>query len=281
MAVIGVVGIFLYIIQKNEIKQDLQNNWRYFLTIEVLALLAFGFLLFIRIGNPDLWHPYKGGEKPMDFSYFNAILKSSTFPPYDPWFAGGYINYYYYGLLVAAVPIKLLGIIPSTAYNIVLPLLFSFLFIGSFSFGWNIFISIKRRNESNVEINPKANMFSSAFWAGLGTAFLVSILGNLGTVRLFNQFLPKTWFWWHPYLRMRNFIQSVNWMVQGFVQFIKKVPLPLYPGDWYWVPSRTIPGEAITEFPFFTFIYGDLHAHLIALPMVALSLAWGLSILLK
>ena len=57
----------------------------------------------------------------MDFSYFNAVLKSTSFPPYDPWFAGGYINYYYYGYVLVAMPVKLLGIVPSLAYNFILP----------------------------------------------------------------------------------------------------------------------------------------------------------------
>jgi len=50
-------------------------------------------------------------------------------------------------------------------------------------------------------------------------------------------------------------------------------------GEWYWNPSRAIPGEPITEFPFFTFLYGDPHAHLIDLPVTLLALVWGLSIL--
>ena len=71
----------------------------------------------------------------MDFSYFNAVLKSTTFPPYDPWFAGGYINYYYYGFVLVGVPVKWLGIEPAIAYNLILPTLFALLAHGRFSDG--------------------------------------------------------------------------------------------------------------------------------------------------
>ena len=107
-----ILGAFLAYYQRQELRAEWQNNRRYFLMIEGLFLAFFLIDLIIRIGNPDLWHPAKGGERPMDFSYFNAVIKSTVFPPYDPWFAGGYINYYYYGFVLVGTPVKLLGHCP-------------------------------------------------------------------------------------------------------------------------------------------------------------------------
>ena len=80
----------------------------------------------------------------MDFSYFNAVLKSTSFPPYDPWFAGGYINYYYYGFVLAGTPVKLLGIVPSIAYNFILPTWFAMIAIGAFAIvGYSLLVQMK------------------------------------------------------------------------------------------------------------------------------------------
>ena len=89
-------------------------------------------------------------------------------------------------------------------------------------------------------------------------------IGNLGTIQMVFRafariaapggnhgflFLPT------PVVGWKRIDQNI---IQGVV--------PIGRGEWYWNPSRVIPpgpGNEITEFPFFTFLYSDLHAHMI------------------
>ncbi len=162
------------------------------LTLEEGLFLAF-FLLFllIRRGNPDLWHPARGGEKPMDFAYLNAVIRSTIFPPYDPWHAGGFMNYYYFGFVIIGTLIKLTGIVPWVAYNLAVPTLFALTGVGAFSVAFNL-------ADGDDDDGP-GEEFAAREWAGrigsllagLAGAFFVTIIGNLGNVRLlFDQFAP-------------------------------------------------------------------------------------------
>ncbi len=283
------VNVGLFFIQKDGILQDLRERKRYILVIEGLALTFFLVFLFIRLGNPDLWHPYKGGEKPMDFSYLNAVIKSTTFPPYDPWFAGGYLNYYYYGFVLVGVLTKWLAVVPSIAYNIFLPMLFSFVALGAFSFGWNLLArngppqQPLQEDEAGEAIElevTNGHILGLERWpllAGLASSVGLLVLGNLGTVRMI-------WKGWQQIaapipIEQGNFFQHIGWALQGFVQFLGGAQLPYDIGRWYWDPSRAIPGSPITEFPFFTFLYADPHAHLIALSITILALVFALSVI--
>src|SRR3712207_1919860 len=63
----------------------------------------------------------------MEFAHLNATLRSAHFPPYDPWFADGYINYYYYGLYLVAFCLKLTGIPSEIGFNLAQPTMIALL----------------------------------------------------------------------------------------------------------------------------------------------------------
>jgi len=83
-------------------------------------------------------------------------------------------------------------------------------------------------------------------------------------------------------------IQSNIPGLAGLVKAIAGIPNALKNGlgvathNWYWDASRIIGGDGrgneINEFPFFTFLYADLHAHLIAMPLTFVSLAAALAV---
>jgi YYY domain-containing protein len=285
-AILAAAGLLLAWKQRKELAYEWKTRRNYFLMVEGLFLVFFAFDLLIRIGNPDLWHPSKGGERPMDFSYFNAVIKSTVFPPYDPWFAGGTINYYYYGFVLVAMPVKLLGIVPTLAYNLILPTLFAMVALGAFCAGWNLLDPDQEpgaapdRESEIAAPRSERSAFDSRFLAGLFAALLMVVLGNLGTVRMIYQGLQRMA---APggIIEDASIVQRLEWAAQGAGKTLGGESLPYGPGDWYWNPSRVIPsgpGNEITEFPFFTFLYSDLHAHMLAMPLALLALAWALSI---
>ncbi len=304
---ITIAGALAAFLKRDELRDEIKARGRDILMVEAVFLALFLIDLFIRIGNPDLWHPGKGGERPMDFSYLNAVIRSTVFPPYDPWYAGGYINYYYWGYVLVGTPIKLLGIVPTIAYNFVLPTLFAMLGIGGFSLAWNLVGSGKWKVETEKksaelpldaegEAHPElsepqpaaiqpANLFDLRVIAGLAASAGLVLLGNLGTIRMVfrglqklvvpNEMVDATTVW---------FYERWLWAAQGLLKVIGGQGMPYGRGEWYWQPSRVIPApgdvEPITEFPLFTFLYSDLHAHMIALPLAVLALTWALSTLM-
>jgi len=245
-----IVGGYLGYLQRVGIIDDIKKGKKYFLLVEALFLFFFIFGLLIKFGNPDLWHPWKGGEKPMDFSYFNAILKSTSFPPYDPWFAGGYINYYYYGFMLVGVLVKFLGITPSIAYNLILPTLLAMIALGAFSIVWNLLSG--EHNKKFSIANPiflndiptsaeedRKPRISIKFIASLSGAALIAVLGNLGFLQMFAQGLQKVA---APEgnIDTGGAVSKIIWTVSGFFKSITGSPIPIRLDEWYWNPSRVI-----------------------------------------
>ncbi|MCU0495053.1 MAG: DUF2298 domain-containing protein, partial [Chloroflexaceae bacterium] len=216
-------------------------------------LLAWGIYLgFFALGlafrwfNPDLWHPARGGEKPMDFAFLNAVLKSSAFPPYDPWHAGGYINYYYFGFVLVGALVHLTTIVPAIAYNLAVPSLFALTALGAWGVVYNLTASRNfrfsildfRLPESQDAANPKSkipNPKSERF------ALIASALAPIFMLLLGN-------------------LAQALWFLNGYAAQQASRP------EWaFWDATRIVQGT-VNEFPFFTFLFADLHAHMIVMP---------------
>jgi len=241
------LAIFIFI--KYEILKFIKINWKLIAFYEGIFLLSFMCFLIIRSMNPDLWHPFRGGEKPMDLAYMNAIVRSIFMPPYDPWFAGKDMEYYYFGHFITGTIVKLTRILPTTAYNFAIPTFFALSGTALFSIGYNL----AKLSEKHIYAPLKQS--SGPVISGILTLFFGLIIGNF-----------------HSLFQLSKMGLSI----------IKQVPLSKFD---YWAPSRMMPpdppGFEITEFPFFTFLFGDLHAHLMAIPLTILAIGIALNIFIS
>ena len=228
-ALVAAVGVAVAWRRRVALWAFVRSRWRLIVANEALFVGGFLFFTWIRALDPDLWHIYRGGEKPMEIAFLNGILRSRYMPPLDPWFSGGAINYYYYGQYLIATLIRLTGITPTTAFNLAIPLLFGLTLSGAAS----VVAGVTRR-----------------WWAGLVGGIAVAVVANLDGL----------WQVWQNVLTVR---------AGGLAA----------PFD-YWASSRVIP-YTINEFPFWSFLYADLHAHLIDLPIVIMIVGLCASLLAR
>jgi YYY domain-containing protein len=198
---------------------------------EVVFWLVLAMFLAFRFMVPDGWHPFWGGEKPMEFALINAISRSAFFPPYDPWFADGYVNYYYYGFYLVSFLFKATGIPAEIGFNLALPTVMAMLAGGGFS----VAAALAR------QLTRSSRLAVVAGWSG---AIALSLLGNLTAIR--------------------GIVDGGALRGDPFI-------------FWTWNGSRAI-DNAITEFPFFSGLYADLHSHVIALPLTVAVIALCLAV---
>ncbi len=229
LIVLLLCAIALLIRQRQAVMVFLREHWRLLLIEEIIFTVAFLAFIGIRSLDPDLWHISMGGEKPMELAFLNAVLRSPYMPPIDPWFAGGYINYYYYGYIVIGALTKLTAVVPTTAFNLAIPTLFALTFTGVVA----LVYSLTRR-------------FSIALLGG----YFAALIGNFDGLAQFKAQL---------------------------VAAIGHMPAL---GFNYWQSSRIIP-FTINEFPFWSFLFADLHPHVIDMPIAVLMLGIAAALLLS
>lgn len=117
-----------------------------------------------------------------------------------------------------------------------------------------------------------------AFNFALLAAVFVSVLGNLGELEVLARGLKdlSTATFRSGIPGLETAVKSVDGLVRGMILNGQTLPGRM---EWpYWTPTRAIP-DTINEMPWFTFLYADLHAHMMALPFTLLAIGLAVAFL--
>ena len=210
---------------------------RRFRDAAVVFTLAYLLLIGIRLFRPGAYPG--GGEKFLDFGLLASLLRTTALPPIDPWFAGETVQYYYGGHMLAAVFADLTATPAKYAYNTALAGYFAAFVTAAWGLAGNLAARLDR---------------SYRLGGALG-AFFVGLASNLSTpVRFLAGVLPGG--------IGDALAKAVGLEIKG----LATGPMEFH----YWYASRVIhagvdgEGRLITEFPFFAFLNGDLHGHMMS-----------------
>ena len=188
---------------------------------EILFFLVFLFWTYLAGFHPAA----HGTEKYMDFGFMQAMMRSTTLPAQDMWYAGKPFNYYYGGQYLAVFLTKLTGTNVEVTYNLMRTMGAAFAFLLPFSL-------VRQMLKDKLKTGRKWSFCLGGILAGMA----VSMSGNL------------------------------HYIIYGIILRLLKIKTD------YWFPSSTryigfdpaVTGdETIHEFPSYSFVLGDLHAHVI------------------
>ena len=189
------------------------------------------------------FHPAAyGTEKFMDYGFMEAMMRSKTLPATDLWYSQGKINYYYGGQYFAVFLTKLSGAKVELTYNLMRTFVAGLAFAMPFSLVHQMVTDRLGKTGSRWK---KTLPSVTGILAGIS----VSIAGNMHYV-VYGQIIP-------------------------FIQKLKGEEV-----SSYWFPDATryigfnpdVEDKTIHEFPCYSFVLGDLHAHVVDIMFVLLLL---------
>ena len=197
------------------------------LRAEALYLALFLAVLWIRSFQPDL----QTLEKFMNLAFVNAILHADALPAADPWFAGAAMNYYFFGHAGAALAIRFAGLAADTGTNVYFAHVFAAAGLGAGA----LIAGLVARATARRRLAGLAGAAGAATLV-LGGNFHAVIFGVL-----------------QPALAALGVGAAGDYFYAHSSRFIGYHP----PTD----------DKTITEFPGYSVAVGDLHAHVMNLPL--------------
>ena len=261
LVAIALVG-WTYVVwtSRGEFTAFVRQHWRGVLLAELVFLVAFAAFAALKANDPDI----TGTEKPMDLTMLNAMVSDQYAPPSDLWLSGFDVAYYYFGYWLFGGISQMSGIAPSIAYNLSLALIAGMAAACIYSLVAGFVI---RDGGSSVR----------AMLGGFISVALLLVVSNLNGLWELLALLGvggSAFFDWLAIDGVDASSSGDGWRPTGFW--------------WWWASSRVINtfgshGEhldfTIQEFPFFSFLLGDLHPHVMSLPFVLLALAVSTNVL--
>ncbi len=263
----------------NEIWTWVKDHKRNLINMEVVFLVFFAVWAVVRAANPEVAYT----EKPMELAFINAILKSPTFPPNDPWLSGYAISYYYFGYVIISLLIRVSGVVSSIGFNLASALWFGLTAMALYGVVFDLLVA---RRMHPVE---KANDHQARWGAILAPIFVLLVSCLEGVF----EFLYSRGVFWKADESGIFSSKFWSWLDITELNVAPSLPLswiPNRPGGWmWWRGSRVIQDlsltgnkiEVIQEFPFFSYLLSDLHPHVLAMPFGLLAIALCLNLFLR
>ena len=227
---------------------------------EALFLAVFAAWVVFRSLDPSIDHT----EQPMDLMFLNASVRTETGTPEDLWLSGQPVSYYYFGYWTMAALAQFASVPSAVAYNLAMALVPALAALGVAGVAYNLV-----RAES-------ARMTTSLACGGVA-AVLAVLAGNLAGVfeYMHANAVGSESFWnWLA-------IDGLGWPIEGTTSTWRPEE------NWWWFRATRVINTfseagtgidyTIQEFPFFSFMLGDLHPHVMSLPLVAMFLGAALN----
>ena len=219
------------------------------LFFEFIFLSVFFFFVILRMYDNNA----TGTEKPMDSMILNSVFNSYYTPPNDIWMSSNEVSYYYFGYWIFAGFYSIIFSDTNNLYNLSFALIPALSSTAALSFIFNFLYSSK-----NYQLKFTKQMILTII-----TPLFLVFSSNL-----------------YGFILLLEYIKIVPLSFLSWVHGEKYVPIKnfeyLIPQDfwWWWKSSRIINSFknnesldfTINEFPYFSFLLGDFHPHIISIP---------------
>ncbi|MCQ2467728.1 MAG: DUF2298 domain-containing protein [Clostridia bacterium] len=233
--------------------------------------LLFSAVLVILCFYKGMYPDINGQEKFMNYGFLNSMLRSDTLPANDMWLANEHINYYYYGQYVYSMITKFIGISPNYAYMIGMCTSIAIPFVSAYTIGYEL-INLARKQGAKIP-------YWGSFIGGILASFTTMIFGN-----------------------SHSFFYDDKSVGNSFINFLGRHGVKVGTTTDFFYPDSTryigynpdsyvfdaVKGEVISqgdytihEFPFYSYLVGDLHAHVISMMVVTLIAAFTIALVYR